>query len=261
MTAGSTWRRLDDTLDDDATSTARRAPAARRPPGRLARIDRDRIVAAAQIAAESGADQVTMTSVAERLGVAMPALYCHVSSRDELLGLVGTSVFQRIDVPDCGAWHEWLIAFARTLRARAKENPSLVNTTPITAHGLVDVPLVEDALRRLGDAGFSSKDALPAFDDVVATTIDSVRRDYCLELEAASGHTRLSRFRTALGDFTRDEAPPRWELADLFAETPDDFEVSRDAWFERHVHVLVAGLRTTLEGRTTLPGLRAGPDR
>ena len=35
---------------------------------------------------------------------------------------------------------------ARAARARALQDPGLVNTTPITAHGLVDVPLVEGAL-------------------------------------------------------------------------------------------------------------------
>ena len=229
---------------------------ARRRPGRPARIDRDSIVrAAVELAAETGAEQITMTSVAERLGVAMPALYYHVSSREELLGLVGTSVLQRIAVPDLPAWDEWLLAFARALRARALQDPGLVNTTPITAHGLVDVPLVEGALERLVAAGFSPKEALLAFDDIVATAIDSVRRDYCINREAANGNTQLSLFRAALRDFTRDEAPLMWQLADRFAEVPDNVEISRDAWFERHIHVLVAGLRASLEGRITLPGI------
>ena len=46
-----------------------------------------------------------------------------------------------------------------------------------------------------------------------------------------------------------------WQLADRFAEVPDNVEISRDAWFERHIHVLVAGLRASLEGRITLPGI------
>jgi hypothetical protein len=46
-----------------------------------------------------------------------------------------------------------------------------------------------------------------------------------------------------------------WELADALAGLPDDADVSSDAWFERHIHVLVAGLRAALEGRATLPGL------
>ncbi len=229
----------------------------RRRPGRPARIDRESIVrAATELAVEQGADQVTMTSVAERLGVAMPALYYHVGGRDELLGLVGTCVLERIEVPDIAAWDEWLLAFARALRAAAQANPGLVNTTPITAHGLVNVPLVESALRRLVGAGFEPKEALLAFDDVVATTIDSVRRDYCLELEAANGNTQLSLFRSALENFSRDEAPLMWELADRIADAPDTASVDRDAWFERHMHVLVAGLRASLEGRASLPGLR-----
>jgi AcrR family transcriptional regulator len=237
---------------DSTTSTA----TVRRGPGRPPRIDRASIVrAAAQLAAEAGADRVTMTSVAERLGVAMPALYYHVSSRDELLGLVGARVFQGIEVPEVEPWDEWLIAFARALRACAQCNPSLVTATPITAHGVVNVPLVESALTRLVGAGFTPKEALLAFGDVVATTVDSVRRDYCMALERANGNTQVSLFRAALGDFTRDEAPLMWELADALAGVPDDVDVSSDAWFERHIHVLVAGLRAALEGRTTLPGL------
>ena len=236
--------------------TMRVESSGRRRPGRPARIDRDSIVrAAVDLAAEAGAEQITMTSVAERLGVAMPALYYHVSSREELLGLVGTSVLQRVAVPDRSAWDEWLLAFAHALRARALQDPGLVNTTPITAHGLVDVPLVEAALGRLVAAGFSPPEALLAFDDVVSTTINSVRRDYCINREAANGNTQLSLFRAALRDFSRDEAPLMWQLADRFAEIPDAVEVSRDAWFERHISVLVAGLRASLEGRITLPGV------
>jgi AcrR family transcriptional regulator len=240
----------------EASTGAPTAAAARRRPGRPARIDRESIVrAAAELAGEEGAERVTMTSVAERLGVAMPALYYHVSSRDELLGLVGTTVFQGIDVPEVEAWDDWLVAFARSLRACAQRNPRLVNTTPITAHGVVNVPLVEGALQRLVAAGFSPAKALLAFGDVVSTTIDSVRRDYCLDLEAANGNTQVSLFRTALKDFSRDEAPLMWQLADRFADVPDDADIDRDVWFERHMHVLVAGLRASLEGRTTLPGL------
>ena len=229
---------------------------ARRRPGRPARIDRESIVrAAADLAVELGAEHVTMTSVAERLGVAMPALYYHVASRDELLGLVGTSVLQGIDVPEVDEWDGWLVAFARALRTCAQRNPRLVNTTPITAHGVVNVALVEGALQRLVSAGFSPKEALLAFGDVVSTTIDSVRRDYCLDLEAANGNTQVSLFRAALHGFSHDEAPLMWQLADAFADVPDDVDIDRDAWFERHMHVLVAGFRVSLEGRTTLPGL------
>jgi AcrR family transcriptional regulator len=228
----------------------------RRRPGRPARIDRDSIVrTATELAVEQGAERVTMTSVAERLGVAMPALYYHVGSRDELLGLVGASMLVQIDVPELDAWDEWLLAFAAALRGAARANPGVVNTTPITAHGLVNVPLVECALQRLVGAGFEPKEALLAFDSVVATTIDSVRRDHCLELEAANGNTQLSRFRAALENFRRDEAPLLWQLADRFADAPDTADIDRDAWFDRQVRVLVAGLRASLEGRALLPDL------
>ena len=132
-----------------------------------------------------------------------------------------------------------------------------VSSTPLPSPPTASstCPSSKGALERLVAAGFSPKEALLAFDDIVATAIDSVRRDYCINREAANGNTQLSLFRAALRDFTRDEAPLMWQLADRFAEVPDNVEISRDAWFERHIHVLVAGLRASLEGRITLPGI------
>ena len=57
-----------------------RPPSARRP------LDRERVIsAAAQIADAEGLDKLTLTQVADMLGVRQPALYRHVSGYDDLL--------------------------------------------------------------------------------------------------------------------------------------------------------------------------------
>src|SRR4051812_3646584 len=95
-----------------------RARGERRGPGRPPLMDRERIVSVAlDIAHEHGVKAVTMTSVAERLGVAMPALYYHVSSRDELLGLIGISLLHTETPPSAvlDDWRGWMTEFGRAL--------------------------------------------------------------------------------------------------------------------------------------------------
>ena len=173
---------------------------ARRRPGRPARIDRDSIVrAAVELAAgdRRRADHDDVGGGATRCRHAR-ALLPRLQSRraPRARRHVGAPAHRGARSSRRGT--SGSLAFARALRARALQDPGLVNTTPITAHGLVDVPLVEGALERLVAAGFSPKEALLAFDDIVATTIDSVRRDYCINREAANGNTQLSLFRAAL---------------------------------------------------------------
>jgi AcrR family transcriptional regulator len=94
--------------------TVNTAPARR---GRPARIDRAGIVAAA---VDIGLDSFSMEGVAGRLGVTTPALYSHVSGRDEILLLAATELISALE-PDLVAiddWSEWLTSWAVLLRAR-----------------------------------------------------------------------------------------------------------------------------------------------
>ena len=63
---------------------------------------------AAQMIDESGVENLTMRSVAARLGVSAMALYYHVNDKDELLRMIGDDILARIPLPDPGSgdWRE-----------------------------------------------------------------------------------------------------------------------------------------------------------
>jgi AcrR family transcriptional regulator len=73
------------------------AAAARRGPGRPARINRDRIVEA--VAATENLDALTMRELAARLGVSHGALYRWVRNRDELFDLLSDVLVDRVLEP------------------------------------------------------------------------------------------------------------------------------------------------------------------
>ncbi|UEJ81397.1 TetR/AcrR family transcriptional regulator C-terminal domain-containing protein [Brachybacterium halotolerans subsp. kimchii] len=84
-------------------------------------ITRQRIVEAAlEVLDEKGADAVTVRAVASRLDVRAPALYWHVSGKQELLDEMGTEIQRRVmaaSAPRAGASpQESLGDYARALR-------------------------------------------------------------------------------------------------------------------------------------------------
>ncbi|MYS82354.1 hypothetical protein [Embleya scabrispora] len=92
-------------------------PALRTPRlGRPARLDLDRIVAAAST---MDLDTLTMQALAERLGVATSALYRWVDGREGLLDLVSSRMAERVVPavpPTAETWQVWLLDLARSVR-------------------------------------------------------------------------------------------------------------------------------------------------
>lgn len=87
-----------------------------RPPGRPARLSRERIVAAAL---ELDLDTLTMQQLADRLEVAPSALYRWVSGRSELIDLIGETMTARLlpaEPPTAASWHEWLTDLAYAIQ-------------------------------------------------------------------------------------------------------------------------------------------------
>jgi AcrR family transcriptional regulator len=92
--------------------------------------DGDLETAAAAIADEAGIDAVTMTSVAQRLGVRAPSLYGHVRDRGALLDRLSVHALGRLadelGVAMAGlGGRDALAAFADTHRRFARESPGL----------------------------------------------------------------------------------------------------------------------------------------
>jgi len=212
-------------------------------------MDRQRIVdVALEIAHEQGVKGVTMTSVAERLGVAMPALYYHVSSRDELLGLIGVSLLHT-ETPASEVyddWQGWMTEFARALRQQALRQPTLSVVPAVCAYSMNSIPMLEQAATVLIRAGFPPSDALWNFGFLVSTVLSSVYREHCLALERAQGRTQLSTTRAALKEAGPEAAPTMWRLMQGWESKPDSYESDPDHRFERELVVLLDGFEVQL---------------
>jgi AcrR family transcriptional regulator len=100
-------------------------PAGRPRLGRPPRIDRAAIAAAA---ADMPLEQITLRSVAERLGVSVPGLYHYVSGRADLLRLAAEQSAIRMTVPeDHGQhWAVWCFEWADYVRRVFVADPELL---------------------------------------------------------------------------------------------------------------------------------------
>ena len=222
----------------------------RRGPGRPPLMGRSRIVEVAlEIARERGVKAVTMTSVAERLGVAMPALYYHVASRDELLGLIATSLLDTETPPQRAAqdWKAWMTEFARALREQARREPTLGVVPSISAYGLLSVKIVEQGLEVLTRAGFAPTEAMRNFGQLTNVVLSTVYRDYCLDLERRQGRTQLSTLRAMMKTVDRDDAPVLSLLLDEYANLPDDADTDPTLRFERKIATMLDGMEVALD--------------
>ena len=222
--------------------------------GRKRRFERDDLVAAArEIAEETGFDSVTMRGVAQRLGVSMPALYHHVDSRDELLGLLGVELFEGFDVPDDDLpWDEWLALFARGMRRHLKQQPVLAGIPYVAAHGFLSLDLVERGIRVLTNAGFTTMDAFVIVARFSQTVFMNVHYEHMVMLEAEQGRTHLSVLRREL-DENPDAAPVLRRLMETSTHVPDSWMPDYDALCDWSLTIIIAGLEDALEGRTKLP--------
>ena len=93
--------------------------------GRPPRIDRAAIAAAA---ADMPLEEITLRSVAERLGVSVPSLYHYVSGRADLLRLAAEESAVRMTLPrDHGQhWAVWCYEWADYVRRAFVADPALL---------------------------------------------------------------------------------------------------------------------------------------
>jgi AcrR family transcriptional regulator len=86
-------------------------------------ISRERIVQTAlELLNDDGIEGVTARALAERLGVRAPALYWHVSSKQEILDEMATEIRRRMaatlaEQPEPEGWREGLAVYARVIRS------------------------------------------------------------------------------------------------------------------------------------------------
>ncbi|BDH06329.1 TetR/AcrR family transcriptional regulator [Streptomyces seoulensis] len=138
-------------------------------------LSRERIVEAAfDVLDRQGLDGLSMRQVAAELGVTVSALYAHVSSKDDLLELMYTRLFDdfRMPEPDPERWREQIRDYARAGRKRLLSHRDVARISmahvPFTAELL---PHVEGLLAIFRTAGLPDRIAAEA-GDLISTYID-----------------------------------------------------------------------------------------
>lgn len=110
------------------------------------------LLAAVAIADEQGAEEITISSVAQRLGIRPPSLYNHVSGLAELRGMVAIHALTRLNesiekATEGKAGEEAVRAFAEAYLRYAREHPGLYEMIQL-APGTEDRRM-EEASQRL----------------------------------------------------------------------------------------------------------------
>jgi AcrR family transcriptional regulator len=128
--------------------------------GRPPRVSARDIIAAA---IEIGLEGVTLKQVADRLDVAVPTLYRHVRSRDELVRLAAFELTLVRRLPD-GAdlhWSEIATGYAVSLFESFVSEPQLIHEVMKGRLGPeAEVDFLERFLEAVGSQGFGAEDAV-----------------------------------------------------------------------------------------------------
>lgn len=138
-------------------------------------LSRERVVDAAfTVLDRQGLDGLSMRQVAAELGVTVSALYAHVSSKDDVLELMYTRLFDGFEPPavDPERWQEEVRAYALEGRRRLLAHRDMARISmahvPFTAELL---PHVEALLGVFRTAGLPDRIAAEA-SDLISTYID-----------------------------------------------------------------------------------------
>jgi AcrR family transcriptional regulator len=154
-------------------------------------LTRGRIVDAAfTVLDREGYEGLTMRRVAAVLGVTVSALYAHVSSKDELVELMYTRLFDgfTMPAPDPERWKEQVREYAHFGRRRLTEHRDMARISmahaPFTAELL---PHVEGVLAIFRAAGLPDRIAAEA-GDLISTYIDGFVLEESLWQDRMAAH-------------------------------------------------------------------------
>jgi AcrR family transcriptional regulator len=165
----------------EAPSRAGETPRGRRP-GRPPRIDR---AAIARAAGEIPLEELTLRSVAERLGVSVPGLYHYVSGREDLIRLAAEQSALRMTMPvDHGQhWAVWLAEWADYIRRAFIGDPELLKHFIDGAiRAELQAPSIDAGIAVCMRQGFSAEEALEAYQLVsecaLGSAIGAIRAEH-----------------------------------------------------------------------------------
>ncbi len=212
-------------------------PAPRRPRGRPARLDQERIVAeATALTAESGLGEFSLQDLARRLGCTAMSLYHHVENRATLERLV----VERISasdplppLPDPGDERAWLLAVTQQVRARLLAHPGVAEH--LLAHGPTGASLttVDRVATVLAAAGVPTGRLARAYALLMTTTTALALQQTAVERRSRDGTTAMGRFHADMATST-----------DLVRRIARDFTGDRDEVFAYSIDRVLDGILT-----------------
>jgi AcrR family transcriptional regulator len=180
----------------------------------------------AEAAHHLGLEGLTLKAVADHLGVSIPALYHHVSSKDDLMRVAAEYAAGRVPLPeDRGQhWAVWLLEWARYNRNVFLTQPALLGQYlegAISAESIVGN--LDAILAGLVRQGFSVVEANEAYELVstsaIGTAVGSIREREAL----AAGRGSLDSYRRVLDDVDEGALPHVRELLDTLPATRPSF--------------------------------------
>lgn len=124
------------------------------------------IDAAAELAAESGYESLSMRTLGERCGVSAMALYRYVATKEDLLGALADRILGELELPrpDEGTWQEQIGAVMGSLHRVLLTHPELAGIAARQhlngRHAYAGAEVVLAALRLAGLAGEAAAVAL-----------------------------------------------------------------------------------------------------
>ena len=221
---------------------APRAVAGKRP-GRRRLVDRRSVIDAV---AELGFHEITVSSVAHRIGVRPSTLYRYFATREELLAVAVDAQFELSAWPDDGAeWRGHLAAQAWALWEVYAHHPGLAQA--VTA--LAETPpaltrRIDRTAVHLLDLGFSTEAAVLAVDVIGELTLDTflLGRIAGKRPTGAAGTGVDRRARVAAAAPLMD-ARLRELIEEIVAAEPR-------SWFGRKLDLVLDGLAARAPGRT-----------
>jgi AcrR family transcriptional regulator len=201
-------------------------------------ISRERIVSAAlELLDEEGIDGVTARALAHRLGVRAPALYWHMSNKQEILDEMGTEIARRVaatlaDLPPELGWRDGLATYARVLRREYlahRDGARTFSGTKLTDPGVLRSQEVH--LKAWTAAGLDLKQAVAAAQTVTAFVVGFV-----IEEQERAG---TERYLLAERDEKIGEGAP------LVTEAGRYILADAEANFEEYLALVLAGIKAT----------------
>jgi TetR/AcrR family tetracycline transcriptional repressor len=207
-------------------------------------LDQAQIVQAAlELLDRVGFDELTMRRLAARLGVKAAALYRHVRSKEELLGLLGDEISAGISLPrGDGDWREQLTEMAWNVRRGLlvhRDAARVLASTP--PGGPRRLRHVEAVLRVLRSTGLNDRDVVRAayhLNNLVTEFVADEGRFAAYATAPGSSRRKiLAEARRQFKQLPTNEYPTIVALADRLADS------DQDALFQFGIDMCLKGIQ------------------